>query len=84
MVMGLGAAAHADNQSDAAIAESKDQLENIALVEARYSEVDQEAEGSMRQNVGASLSLPTGLWIMGSALLAMVGYKRMRNNANSK
>lgn len=27
----------------------------------------------------AKISFPAGLWLLGSALLAMVGYKRMRN-----
>lgn len=79
VLLGFCLGAQAEGKTDAPVAQQQDQIENVALVEARYTDND---PASVRENVGASLSLPTGLWIMGSALLAMAGYKRMRNKAD--
>lgn len=78
VLLGSSFAAHAGNQQE--VAAKQDQVESIALVEARYAS-DNLANGA-RESVGSSLSLPTGLWIMGSLLLAMAGYKRMRNKTD--
>jgi len=48
---------------------------NVELVEARYREAAAPASKAERN------FYPTTLWLLGSALLAMVGYKRMRNTS---
>ncbi|MGV6817479.1 MAG: hypothetical protein ACWA44_09475 [Thiotrichales bacterium] len=79
VLLGSSFAAYAGNQQEVAV--KQDQVESIALVEARYASDNIQGSGA-RESVGSSLSLPTGLWIMGSLLLAMAGYKRMRNKTD--
>ncbi len=61
---------------------------DVQLVDARYTRVPEHAAddelSDIKQGMGDSLSLPTILWVLGSALLAMIGYKRMRNTNDSQ
>lgn len=53
---------------------------DVPLVEARYLPNSPGARGHSSGHSKTEKNLyPTSLWLLGSALLAMVGYKRMRN-----
>jgi len=52
-------------------------LNKLKLVEARFADSRLAGSGSKTEKN----LYPTTLWLLGSALLAMVGYKRMRNTS---
>lgn len=53
---------------------------DVPLVEARYLAENTDARGHSNGQSKSDRNLyPTTLWLLGSALLAMIGYKRMRN-----
>jgi len=65
----------------ASVARSND-IADVELVEARYREVDSASEAKTTTSKPQKNLYPTTLWVLGSALLAMVGYKRMRNTSS--
>ncbi len=67
-----GAISQAGQSSEQAAAQQvrTAHLATVELVEARFTEPESRREKNL---------YPTTLWLLGSALLAMVGYKRMRN-----
>ncbi len=67
-----GAISQAGQTTETAVAQQvrTTNIASVELVEARFTEVDDKPAKNL---------YPTTLWLLGSALLAMVGYKRMRN-----
>ena len=54
---------------------------NVELVEASYREAASPQQAAVPASKAERNLYPTTLWLLGSALLAMVGYKRMRNTS---
>ncbi len=69
-----GVVSQAGQQSDTATAQTRASIAAVELVEARF-------HGDPQAQKAEKNLYPTTVWILGSAVLAMVGYKRMRNTA---
>lgn len=70
-----GVVSQAGQQNDAATAQTRTaNIAAVELVEARF-------HGAPKAKKAEKNLYPTTVWILGSAVLAMVGYKRMRNTA---
>ena len=68
-----GVVSHAGEQGAPAVAQTPvENVTRVELVEARFH------NDSKMEKAEKNL-YPTTIWILGSAVLAMVGYKRMRN-----
>ncbi len=69
----IGQAGQTTVGDEIVIVDKTEKMADIKLVEARFNNV-------AKTSAPAEKNLyPTTLWLLGSALLAMVGYKRMRN-----
>ena len=54
---------------------------DVKLIDARYLEPLAAPDAVVSATKAEKNLYPTTLWLLGSALLAMVGYKRMRNTS---
>ncbi len=78
-----GVISQADQSSDHGVAVQSQVtvVTEVELVEANYRELGLSPEATVSGSKAERNLYPTTLWLLGSALLAMVGYKRMRNTS---